>query len=171
MPPSSKKHPGAPLGNLNALKHGFYTRRLRKRDVADVQTTDLKGLAEEVALIRIFTRRMIETCDPSAGAYEVADILRIVCLAASTITRIIRAQFLLHDTGSEWEQAVTQAILQVSAELTQGDSNDPPGGSNFSAPIPPPRDAVPPVGTHPSNSADTFSPSLSNGEGGVGDIN
>jgi hypothetical protein len=65
MSPPSRR-PGAQLGNMNALKHGFYTRRIKKRDLSGVESTNVKGLAEEIALIRIFTRRLVETCDPSA---------------------------------------------------------------------------------------------------------
>jgi hypothetical protein len=45
MPTSPHRHPGAPLGNFNALKHGFYTQRIRKRDFSGVETTELKSLA------------------------------------------------------------------------------------------------------------------------------
>jgi hypothetical protein len=83
--------PGAQPGNSNALKHGFYTRRFNKHDLSGVENTNIKGLTEEIALIRVFTRRLVEACDPSADVYDLAGILRSICLASDTITRIIRA--------------------------------------------------------------------------------
>ena len=115
MTPSPRR-PGAPLGNTNSLKHGFYSRRLKKRDVSDVEHTDLKGLAEEIALIRIFTRRVIEACDPSADLYELAGILRILCLASSTISHIIKTQYLLSLNHDDFSEELNEAIRQVHEE-------------------------------------------------------
>ncbi len=106
---------GAPLGNLNALKHGFYTRRLKKRDLTGVETTDLKSLVEEIALIRIFTRRLVEACAPSADLYELAGILRILCLASATITRILQVHYLISGDERNLDSEVEAAIRQVHA--------------------------------------------------------
>jgi hypothetical protein len=110
--------PGAPLGNSNAFKHGFYTRRIKKRDLSGVETTDLKSLVDEIALIRVFTRRLVESCDTSADVYELAVILRILCLASSTITRILRVNYLLSGSKSDLDREIEIAIREVNAELT-----------------------------------------------------
>ena len=67
MPPPSPRRPGGQLGNINALKHGFYTRRIHKRDLSGVENTNIKGLAEEIALIRIFTDSVFMFALPQAG--------------------------------------------------------------------------------------------------------
>jgi hypothetical protein len=108
---------GAPSGNLNALKHGFYTRRLKKRDLTGVDATDVSGLVEEIALIRVFTRRLVESCLPDADSYELADILRILCLASSTITRLTRTQYLLTTSNTGLDDEIAEAIRQVNSEL------------------------------------------------------
>ncbi len=118
MPPSSPKpHRGAPRGNLNALKHGFYTRRLHKRDLTGVESTDASCLIEEIALIRVFTRRLIESIGPESDAYELAEFLRALCLASSTITRVVKAQFLIATAGLGMDDEINAAILQVNAEF------------------------------------------------------
>jgi hypothetical protein len=115
--PTSHRHPGAQLGNMNALKHGFYTRRINKRDLSGVEDTNIKGLAEEIALIRIFTRRLVETCDPSADIYELTGILRTICLATAAITRIIKAQAFLVNDPNDFYQDVDEALRQVRIEM------------------------------------------------------
>ena len=55
MPTSSLRRRGAPLGNQNNFKHGFYSRRLQKRALTGVESTDNSSLLEEIALIRVFT--------------------------------------------------------------------------------------------------------------------
>jgi len=115
--PSAPRRRGAPPGNFNALKHGFYTRRLKKHDITGVESTDTSGLVEEIALIRVFTRRLIESFTPDADFYDLAEILRTLCLASSTISRVIRTQNLLILSGTGLDDEITTAIKEVSAEL------------------------------------------------------
>lgn len=123
MPASPRRRGGQP-GNSNNFKHGFYSRRLKKRDLTGVDATDTSGLVEEIALIRIFTRRMVETFDPDAGFYEHADLLRILCIASSAITRIIRAHALINATGPGMAEELRAAIHEANLELL-GDPPDP----------------------------------------------
>jgi hypothetical protein len=115
--PRPGRRPGAQPGNSNALKHGFYTRRFKKHDLSGVENINIKGLAEEIALIRIFTRRLIEACDPSADVYDLAGILRAICLASDTITRIIRVQYLLGNSSNELSASIDEAIRQIGVEF------------------------------------------------------
>ena len=141
MPTSSPRRRGAPLGNLNNFKHGFYSRRLKKRDLTGVEATDVAGLVEEIALIRVFTRRLVESFDPDSGFYEHADILRILCLASSAITRVIRAQCLITASDSGMDDDIAEAIRQVNAEiqakrLALASSNAPSPGTLEGSPQP-----------------------------------
>jgi hypothetical protein len=108
---------GAPKGNFNALKHGFYTRRLKKSHLDGVESTNPSGLVEEIALIRVFTRRLLESISPDSDAYELADILRALCLASSTITRVVKTQFLITSAASGIDDEIAEAIRQVNAEF------------------------------------------------------
>lgn len=60
LTPSPKRRRGGQPGNINALKHGFYTRRFTQTDLAGVESTDYHGLMEEIAIIRLYARRLIE---------------------------------------------------------------------------------------------------------------
>jgi hypothetical protein len=114
---TSPRRRGAPKGNLNALKHGFYTRRLHKRDLTGVESTDTSGLIEEIALIRVFTRRLLESIGPESDAYDLAEFLRALCLASSTITRVVKTQFLIATAGPGMDDEIAEAIRQVNAEF------------------------------------------------------
>src|SRR5512136_673136 len=113
MPPPSPRRRGAPLGNINALKHGFYTRRLKKHDLTGVDTTDVKNLVEEIAIVRVFTRRLIESLGPDADSFEVAGALRILCVALATITRAMKAQRWLTMNGGGMDDEIALAIRQL----------------------------------------------------------
>jgi hypothetical protein len=108
---------GAPKGNLNALKHGFYTRRLHKSHLEGVESTNPSGLVEEIALIRLFTRRLLESLSPESDVYELADVLRTLCLASSTITRVVKTQFLITSSAPGIDDEIAEAIQQVNAEF------------------------------------------------------
>ena len=113
-----RKHPGAPLGNANALKHGFYTTRVKKRNPSAEEVTDLKSLFDEIALIRVFTRKLVESCDASASYNELADILRILCLSSTAITRILRIHYLITSSENDLDPEIEEAVRQVQARLT-----------------------------------------------------
>ena len=111
------RRPGGQLGNLNALKHGFYTRRIHKRDLSGTEDAATINLAEEIALIRIFTRKIVDSSRNIDDLYELAGVLRILCLASVSITRVIKAQALLNHDDSGLLDEIGEAIRQVNMEL------------------------------------------------------
>ena len=111
------KRLGAPLGNNNAFKHGFYTRRT-PRDLSNEESTNLKSLVDEIALIRIFTHKLVESSHPSADLKELAEILRILCLASASITRILRIYYLITGSETGLDPDIEDSIRKINLELT-----------------------------------------------------
>ncbi len=109
---------GAPIGNFNGFKHGFYSTRTKKRAPSTDDATILKSLADEIALIRLFTQRLVESCQPSADHSQLTETLRILCLASTTITRILRVHYLITDTEEILDQDIKAAMLEANARLT-----------------------------------------------------
>ena len=65
MPGSKKtlvpaRRPGAQPGNRNALKHGFYARKMIPLELSDLETALGDGLADEIALLRVIIRRVFD---------------------------------------------------------------------------------------------------------------
>ena len=114
--PTFRRHGGQP-GNTNALKHGFYTRRFKKRDLSGVEATHNKDLVEEIALLRVFTRCLLESIEPGLDSLELAAILRALCLASGTITRLVKTQCFLASTDTSVQDSIHQAIVEVNAML------------------------------------------------------
>lgn len=118
MPPSptspTRRTRGAPKGNFNAVKHGFYTRRLHKRDLSGVESVNPAGLIEEIALIRVFTRRLLESIGPDTNAYELSEFLRSLCLASSTLTRLTKTQLLITQAGPGLDDDLHQALEELT---------------------------------------------------------
>ena len=65
---SSSRRPGGQPGNTNALKHGFYARKLKSRRLADyARARTVTGLDEEIALLRLVILNLVESCLPAPG--------------------------------------------------------------------------------------------------------
>lgn len=53
-----KRRRGAQPGNLNALKHGFYSKQFEPAEIQDLETRLLEGLQDEVAIIKANAMRI-----------------------------------------------------------------------------------------------------------------
>jgi len=73
----NQKSRGAPPGNLNALKHGFYARQFKKAELTGLEQCDFDGLNDEIAILRVYIRRLIQQGSDTTDLYETAGILRI----------------------------------------------------------------------------------------------
>jgi hypothetical protein len=109
---------GAPLNNLNALKHGFYARKFRPTDLVDLAESSFTGLNEEMTMLRVFMRGVIEKSSNAASLPESIEILRVLSLAAASLTRMARTQKYLDSGGpGRNEQLLNQAIDEVLLEF------------------------------------------------------
>ena len=101
-----KRKRGAPKGNTNALKHGFYSKQLRTMRAdgpLPEEITDRMGLSDEIAMLRLYTRRLIRMGAEIEDLDTAISLLRVLCLASTTLTRLLRTQalFSLRRTCSE----------------------------------------------------------------------
>jgi hypothetical protein len=121
VPPPPKRRRGGQPGNLNGLKHGFYASRFRRAEVAALETTQFTGLADEIALLRLYIRRVVELGAGLDDLSESLQLLRILCLAAGALTRLLKTDHLLSAGGeNDLQLSITRAIeeLQVEFNLT-----------------------------------------------------
>ena len=120
------KKPGAPPGNLNALKHGFYSKQLKrvKADLDGLDTAEFSGLTDEIQLLRVFIRRVIDLGKDVDRLDDALSLLRGLCLASTTLTRLLKT----HHALASGEDDVTLAIRQALDEIheTLGLHDNPP---------------------------------------------
>lgn len=105
----SGKKRGAPVGNNNALKHGFYSRYFTKLEV-DRLDTDVKGeLQDEEELLRLYLARVAATLEDAHMDHDkyVSDT-RTVSLAIGRIESIQRSRKVVYDNQTTldkvWEE-------------------------------------------------------------------
>jgi hypothetical protein len=110
MSSHKKSHkPGAPLGNNNALKHGFYARYFEKVEV-DRLDTDVKGeLYDEEELLRLYLARVAATLKDAHMDHEkYASDTRTVCLAVGRIESIQRSRKVVYDDQTTLDKALDE---------------------------------------------------------------
>lgn len=101
-----KRKRGAPLGNQNAFRHGFYSSRFRQQELQALSQSSTLELADEIALMRVATARLLASLDSHTEPRDVQtelSILRAVNLSAHSITGLVRTRLML--TRGSWYRA------------------------------------------------------------------
>ena len=97
---------GAPRGNQNARKHGFYSRVLDEAEQRDFElATGVDGLDDEIALLRVKIKSLLEK-DP--------DNIRLVMLATHALARLVRTRY---NISKEDRKGLKEAIGNVLREI------------------------------------------------------
>ncbi|MHC1684847.1 MAG: hypothetical protein AB6733_18200 [Clostridiaceae bacterium] len=135
-PPKTPKKRGAPLGNNNAVKHGFYARRLLAVDLDGFDQMEPTALTSEIEVMRIFIRRVVELSGNNIDLATAIEQLRIITFATIGINRLIRTQITLAAPAIDPSQILQQALIELEEEwpelheckerIRNGTYNDPP---------------------------------------------
>lgn len=118
MSPSANlpRRRGAPPGNTNAVKSGYYSKRFKKSERDALESKDFTGLDDEIALLRLFIHRVIsESLSLDDPLYHL-EVLRVISLASSSLSRLIRTHTLLFETSAA-DRLVEQLDEATSAAL------------------------------------------------------
>ncbi|MFZ2097316.1 MAG: hypothetical protein WAV05_11835 [Anaerolineales bacterium] len=107
---------GAPKGNLNALKHGFYSRLFRSDETSELED-DSASLENEITLLRVMIRRTMELADGIDDLKEATRVLDALGAAAGRLANLLRAQKSLNERRSQVADEISLAIQQVNQEL------------------------------------------------------
>jgi len=114
---------GAPRGNKNALKHGFYARNFTYQEIADIDDRKPISVTDEINLIRIFMRRVIASFDASnSSQQDLLDTFRALCLGNMTLARLIRLH-LLPAMINQSSDSLSEILSQVLNDIQQKDQS------------------------------------------------
>jgi len=100
---SNKNKRGAPLGNQNARTHGFYAKKLSKRERATFEAaSNLKGLDQEITLVRTKIESIIDS-DP--------ENVPVLMLAISALVKLLKAKQMLQKDDPELQGDIVENAL------------------------------------------------------------
>jgi hypothetical protein len=111
---------GGQTGNTNALKHGFYARHFKPLESADLETAMLDGLQNEVAMLRVMIRRVVNLASSGEAAsdFETAIVALNTLGAASTrLAGLLRMERMITGDNTQVSGVLSKALDDVLSEL------------------------------------------------------
>jgi hypothetical protein len=130
--PARRKRPrGAPKGNLNALKHGFYSRQLRPSEIKDLQGIQTPASLEpEIEMQRVVARRIMDMIKRNPAPDELSDLSKALATVVNCLNRLVRTQKYLGNAVSEDEETFLRVLMKVHEELNIGDDKTTTAGQS-----------------------------------------
>ena len=105
---------GGQPGNLNALKHGFYSKQFQKRELLDLE--EAGNLQEEIGMMRVVTRRLLEMARGCKDMGELINVLGALGLASTRVAGLMKAQKFLGGNQNRHDEMIDRAIEGVLKE-------------------------------------------------------
>jgi hypothetical protein len=112
---NQKRKPGAQPGNINALKHGRYSRLVNPNPNEQLPDLLSASLEEEISMLRSATRRTFELADQETDIDQLVKALGALGLASIRTSRLLKAQQELGD-GDQALGIILHALNEVLTE-------------------------------------------------------
>ncbi|PKO11955.1 MAG: hypothetical protein CVU39_26535 [Chloroflexi bacterium HGW-Chloroflexi-10] len=120
---TNRRRRGAPQGNQNAVKHGYYAKVFKQTESVDLSETNSSQLTDEIQMLRVFMRRVIEKAGEEASLAETMFVLRSLSQASACLNRLIRTQAV--NNSSEEENHYKKLFFAIHQRTTEVRENDP----------------------------------------------
>jgi uncharacterized protein YjcR len=110
---------GAPLGNLNALSHGFYSRTLTPEELSDLDhRAEPDELDDEIAAARINILRLMRILKHELSPANYSRLAGLIFTGANTVGRLMRTKRVLEGQAADGiAGAIAQALDEIGEEL------------------------------------------------------
>ena len=106
MPARVKRKRGAPKGNQNARKHGFYSKVLDEAEQIDFElAAGVRGIDDEIALLRVKIKSLLE--------HEPENI-KLIMQATDTLAKLVKTRY---NISKEDKQGLKEAIGNVLKDV------------------------------------------------------
>jgi hypothetical protein len=123
--PQEKRKRGAPKGNLNALKTGFYSKRFRKEEMHDLVKDPGISLRSEAALLRVVMRRAVELTMNSQDPKDAIALLRAVTDGSNGVSQLLKAEMVVGEHPLDTlDDLINAGLKKVRAELDLPEQQD-----------------------------------------------
>ena len=97
---------GAPKGNQNARKHGFYSKVLDEAERLDLElATGVEGIDDEIALLRVKIKSIL-THD--------SENIKLIMQVTNTLAKLIRTKY---NISKEDKKGLKEAIANVLRDV------------------------------------------------------
>jgi uncharacterized protein YjcR len=110
---TGKRKRGAPEGNQNARKHGFYSRVLDEAEQLDLeQATCVEGIDDEIALLRVKIKSVLRH-DP--------ENIKLIMQATNTLAKLVSTRYnISREDKKGLKEAISNVLKDVALPLGIG---------------------------------------------------
>jgi hypothetical protein len=110
---------GAQPGNLNALKHGFYSKHMRADELTDLAKVTAQNLNGEIGLTRVAARRVLALIDEAKTTEEKVALLNAITMAAMRVASLLKTKNFLAGSNDDMGAALQEALKDVALEVQE----------------------------------------------------
>ena len=113
MPATAGRKRGAPKGNQNARKHGFYSRVLDEAEQLDFElASGVEGIDDEITLLRVKIKSILEN-EP--------ENIKLIMQATNALERLIRTRYkITKEQRKGLKEAIGNVLRDVALPLGIG---------------------------------------------------
>jgi len=106
MPAEAQRKRGAPKGNQNARKHGFYSKVLDEAEQLDFElAAGVEGIDDEIALLRVKIKSILEN-DP--------ENIKLIMQATNILAGLVKTRY---NISKEQKKGLKEAIGNVLRDV------------------------------------------------------
>ena len=116
-PTPSPRRRGGQKGNLNALKHGFYSHLFRSKELDQLRALSQTGLSDEIEMLRLIIRRVIDRAGEAETFDQLLRYLTTLSMATAQLSRLLRTQRLLVGEVNQIEESLKQVLQELNQEI------------------------------------------------------
>lgn len=113
---TSKKR-GAPAGNLNALRHGLYSKFYRPEEAKRLEI--MHDLSEEIAVLRVILGRLMALADVEDEAFKASALASAMADCAAKIGNLYRTRGFLSGAAGEAEDMAEKMIRELKEAMKE----------------------------------------------------
>jgi len=113
MPVEESRKRGAPKGNQNARKHGFYAKVLDEAEQLDFElASGVEGIDDEIALLRVKIKSILSH-DP--------ENIKLIMQATNALARLVKTRYnISRDQKKGLKEAIGNVLRDVALPLGIG---------------------------------------------------
>jgi hypothetical protein len=108
---------GAQPGNINALKHGFYSRRFSPLEHRDLEDCPISDPFSEVVMLRVVQRRLFELSETVEDFDRLRLLLNTIAKSAVAMDRLMRTSSLFTGSAHPLDGLLAQAFSGTLEDL------------------------------------------------------
>ena len=126
-----KKKPGAPLGNKNAFRHGFYARDLGVVSPSKLDQFELHNLMGEVGMLKDYMHILYQKNINSEDSAEITDTLHALSLASMAVSRLLLVHSRVRITRSTGDSTLKDLLADMDSAASRANRLASSVGSSF----------------------------------------